>query len=63
MQFILGLDKETKGSIRYGDGRGHNIYLTKEEAAGLGNPLPKTITADLTAPPVEAQAAVPTQAN
>lgn len=47
MQFILDNDKETKGSIRYGDGKGHNIYLTKEEAVGLGTPLPKTLVVTL----------------
>lgn len=56
MQFTLANDKETKGSVRYGDGKGHNIYLTKEEAVALGNPLPKTVTVTLD-PVIEAPAA------
>lgn len=48
MQFVLTNDKETKGSVRFGDGKGHNIYLTKEESVELGTPLPKTIVVELT---------------
>ena len=48
MEFKLEHDKSTKGSERYGDGKGHNIYLTLDEAAKLGTPLPKTITITLT---------------
>lgn len=62
MQFKLNLDKETKGSIRFGDGKGHNIYLTKEEAAAaFGANLPKTVTLsiDPDAAPVEPPTAAP----
>jgi len=44
MNFIMSQDKVTKGAIRYADGEGHNIYLRKEEAAKLGNPLSVKVT-------------------
>lgn len=31
-------EKSTKNTVRYGDGNGHNIYLSNEEVAELGNP-------------------------
>lgn len=44
MQLILVNDKETKGSIRWNDNKGHNLYFTKEEIAqAFGNNIPKTI--------------------
>ena len=53
MQIILNQDKETKGSYRWNDNRGHNIYLTKEEAvANFGGTLPKTIVMTLDPQPV-----------
>jgi hypothetical protein len=47
MQFQLTQDKETKGSIRYNDGKGHNLYFTKVEAETLGTPAPKTILVNI----------------
>jgi hypothetical protein len=38
MELTLIKNKETPGSIRYGDEDGHNIYLKKTEANTLGNP-------------------------
>lgn len=38
MEIIMIQEKVTPGTIRYGDGDNHNIYLKKEEVAKLGNP-------------------------
>ena len=38
MELILEKDKQTKNCVRYADTKGHNIYVSKEEAQALGNP-------------------------
>ena len=46
MNFVYDMrqDKETKGTVRFADGQGHNIYLRKEEAEKLGSPKAITVT-------------------
>jgi hypothetical protein len=51
MEIILTQDKETKGSVRYNDGKGHNLYFTKDEAAALATPMPKTIKVTVSVEP------------
>lgn len=44
IEYEMSQDKVTKGAVRYSDGKGHNIYLRKEEAEELGNPVKVTVT-------------------
>lgn len=45
MELTLKRDKLTKNAVRYADGQGHNIYLSKEEAATLlGDPEQVKVT-------------------
>ena len=43
---VMTRDKATKNTIRYGDGNGHNIYLSNAEVAELGDPEALTVTVE-----------------
>ena len=44
LAYSMHQDKVTKGAVRYSDGKGHSIYLRKEEAEKLGSPQNVEVT-------------------
>jgi len=43
MEMTLKQEKETKGTFRFGDGNGHNLYLTKDEITKTFTKVPDAI--------------------